>query len=124
MNYSEWKSNNYVRCAMMISVKEDNIRRPRTRGREVTNIHAALDEDEYDSDFDPFEDDLDSVRVYKERMAKHKKQSATEEENTSLSEPPKGNPPRYKDMHYGRMGLSHSLLQSAGPNTGGANCAA
>ncbi|KAL3910236.1 MAG: hypothetical protein SGARI_002224 [Bacillariaceae sp.] len=87
---------------------------------------SDLDDDaeDWDSDFDPFEDDLDSILINKERMTKDKKKQSAPQEEHSNPKHPKDDHRRYKDMHYGRMGLCHTLLQSAGPNTGGANCAA
>jgi hypothetical protein len=84
---------------------------------------SEQEDEEWDSDFDPFEDDLDSILITKERLAKRKKESAHPGESTDLKQS-KVNHRRFKDIHYGRMGFSHSLLQTARPNTGGANCAA
>jgi hypothetical protein len=69
-----------------------------------------------DSDWDPFEDEVDSIILTRKRLAS--RHPSNNQNHSQRDQRP------FKDIHYGTMGLSKELIDSTSLNSGGVNCAA
>jgi hypothetical protein len=82
------------------------------------------DESEWDSDFDPFADEVDSLVLARRRLPSRLKAGQTTEAQEQTSEAQEKIHTSFgKSSSFDRKGLDEALLQ-LGPNSWGANCAA
>lgn len=66
---------------------------------------------DWDSDYDPFDDEIDSIVVNKQRLAKNQNFPPNNDDEDDEDVPPA---PRYEHMQYGGIGM-RELLPSTGP---------